>query len=291
MAMGVRARGFTFDVVAGGPPDGPAVLLLHGFPQHSGQWDLVAPALWAAGLRTYAMDQRGYAPGARPADVADFGIGECVADALAVLDALDVGRAHVVGHDWGAIVGWYLAAGHAGRLRTLTAVSVPHPAALIAALDEDRDQRMRSAYVKLFRQPGVAERILLSADGAALRAVLRGVPPERIERYLAPLREPGALTSRLNWYRAMDAAEMGRLAPVAVPTTFVWSDGDVAIGRTAALRCVDHVTADYRLVSLHGVSHWISDEAPGEVAAAAIDRITAGGATFADLDQRENAGP
>jgi pimeloyl-ACP methyl ester carboxylesterase len=283
-----------FDVTEGGPPGGPPVLLLHGFPQHRGQWDLVTPALWSAGLRTYAMDQRGYAPGARPTEVTDFTMAEFAADALAVLDALATGPAHVVGHDWGALVGWHLAARHPDRLRTLTAVSVPHPAALAAALDEDLDQRKRSAYVKLFRRPGVAERVLQSADGAALRLVLRGVPPERVERYLAPLREPGALTPRLNWYRALDPAEMAHLPPVDLPTTFVWSDRDIAIGRTAARRCAEFVTGDYRFVPVPGASHWLPDEAPDRVAAAVLDRVAAGSPatdTFADLEQGENGEP
>jgi pimeloyl-ACP methyl ester carboxylesterase len=294
-----------FDVTEGGPPDGPPVLLLHGFPQHSGQWDLVTPALWAAGLRTYAMDQRGYAPGARPADVAAFTLAEGAADALAVLDVLGAGRAHVVGHDWGALVGWHLAAHHRARLLTLTAVSVPHPAAVAVALSEDLDQRKRSAYVALFRKPGIAERVLQSADGAALRLVLRGVPADRVERYLAPLREPGALTPRLNWYRALVPAELGRLPAVDLPTTFVWSDRDVAIGRTAARRCAGFVTGDYRFVPVPGASHWLPDEAPDEVAAAVLDRVARAARpaspprarppattdTFADLGQRADLDP
>src|SRR5262249_46373491 len=76
-----------FGVPVGGPPDGTPVLLLHGFPQHSGEWDLVAPLLHASGYQTVALDQRGYSPGARPTDVSAYRIGEPVADALAVLDA------------------------------------------------------------------------------------------------------------------------------------------------------------------------------------------------------------
>jgi pimeloyl-ACP methyl ester carboxylesterase len=270
----VPARGFTFDVTAGGPPQGPAVLLLHGFPQHSGEWELVTPALHAAGLRTYAMDQRGYSPGARPAEVGQYAVAECVADALAVLDALAVDRAHVVGHDWGAVVGWQLAARHASRVRTLTAFSVPHPAAMAAALAGDGDQRRRSAYIKLFRRPGLAERTLSFANLAAVRLMLRGVPGDRIDGYLEPLREPGALTAALNWYRALDLKRVGALEPVAVHTTYVWSDRDTALGRTAAHRCADFVTGDFRFVTLPGVSHWIPDEAPAAAAAAIRDRIS-----------------
>jgi pimeloyl-ACP methyl ester carboxylesterase len=268
----VEARGLSFDVTAGGLAGGPAVLLLHGFPQHSGEWERVTPALHRAGLRTYALDQRGYTPGARPGEVSAYAIDECVADAVAVLDELGVDRAHIVGHDWGAIVGWHLAARQPARVRTLTAVSVPPPAALAAALDGDADQRKRSAYIVLLRRKGIAEATLLAANAAWLRRAMRGVPEDRVERYIAPLREPGGLTGPLNWYRALDRDGMRALPPVTVPTTYVWSDRDGAIGRTAAAGCAQFAAADYRFVSLAGVSHWVPDEAPEAVVQAVLER-------------------
>jgi pimeloyl-ACP methyl ester carboxylesterase len=61
--------------------------------------------------------------------------------------------------------------------------------------------------------------------------------------------------------------------PVQVPTTYVWSDGDVAIGRTAADACANYVTGDYRFVELPGITHWIPEQAPEQLAAAILDRI------------------
>ncbi|QKW16400.1 alpha/beta fold hydrolase [Verrucosispora sp. NA02020] len=271
--MQVDARGLRFEIHPGGPDSGDPVLLLHGFPQHSGEWDALAPVLHGAGLRTYALDQRGYSPQARPTEVAAYRLGELVADAVAVLDALGVTRAHVVGHDWGAVVAWALAAGHPDRVRTLTAVSVPHPAAMAHALAHDPQQKARSAYMLLFRQQGMAEKTLLALDALGLRRLLRDVGDDaRVAAYADPLREPGALTAALNWYRAMSRSELAAVGPVSVPTTFVWSDRDVAIGRTAADACAAHVTGDYRLVELSGVSHWIPDEAPTPLAEAILSR-------------------
>lgn len=269
--MRISARELTFEVAAGGPADGDPVLLLHGFPQHSDEWELILPALHGAGLRSYALDQRGYSPGARPPEVTDYRMTECVADAVAVLDALDVDAAHVVGHDWGAVVAWNLAARHADRVRTLTAVSVPHPVAMVTAMAGDADQQTRSAYIGLFREAGRAEQLLLADDAAALRALLAGVGEDRVERYVRPMREPGALTATLNWYRAMGQGDPP--GPVAVPTTFVWSDGDVAIGETAARACAEHVTGDYRFVTLEGITHWIPEEAPEAFAEALLARV------------------
>ncbi|NJP34790.1 alpha/beta fold hydrolase, partial [Micromonospora thermarum] len=272
--MRIDAREYTFDVRAGGPEDGPPVLLLHGFPQHGGEWDDVVPALHAAGLRTYALDQRGYSPGARPEAVEAYRLAELVADAAAVLDALGVDAAHVVGHDWGAVVGWGLAADHPDRVRTLTAVSVPHPAAMAHALEVDPQQKARSAYMVLFRQAGKAEKALLALKATGLRRMLSGVgDADRVAAYAEPMRAPGALTGALNWYRAMSREDLAAVGAARVPTTYVWSDRDIAIGRTAAEACAGHVTGDYRFVELAGVSHWIPDEAPSPLAEAILARI------------------
>ncbi|MEU7871020.1 alpha/beta fold hydrolase [Dactylosporangium sp. NPDC049140] len=271
--MKITARSLTFDVFDGGPEDGEPVLLLHGFPQHSGEWADVAPRLHAAGLRTYALDQRGTSPGARPAEVEAYRITECALDVVAVLDALDIPAVHLVGHDWGAICAWHVALRHASRVRTLTAVSVPHPHASAYAYANDPDQKERSAYIKLFRQPGKAEEVLLADGGRRLRSLF--APLADADAYVRPLLEPGALTPALNWYRAMSPLDLVGLGPATVPTTYMWSDGDVAIGPTAARACASYVAGDYRFVPLAGISHWIPDEAPAEVAAAIVGIVNA----------------
>jgi pimeloyl-ACP methyl ester carboxylesterase len=269
----VRARGLVFDVVVDGPESGPPVLLLHGFPQNSRMWGAVSARLHAAGLRTIAPDQRGYSPGARPTEVRAYELNEAVADAVAILDELGVGSAHVVGHDWGASVAWMLAGRHPGRVRTLTAISVPHPRAVTRALLTSVDQVRRMAYIAVFRRKGRAEALLLADDARRLRRIFNGsgMDPATVYRYVAPMLAPDALTAALNWYRALrlGGASVGR---IAVPTLYIWSDGDVAVGRAAARRCGDHVSAEYRFVQLPGVTHWIPDQVPDVVARAVLER-------------------
>ena len=199
--MEIKARGLTFDVYEGGPAEGEPVLLLHGFPQDHREFDFLAPKLHAAGLRTYALDQRGSTPGARPADLSGYRLTEPVADALAVLDELGLESAHVLGHDWGAHVGWMLAALHPERVRTLTAVSVPHPRALLLALRVRASQQARMSYFKLF-QSRYAERVLTAGDSALLKAMLAPIG-KRGAIYVDAMREPERLTGGLNWYRAV----------------------------------------------------------------------------------------
>jgi pimeloyl-ACP methyl ester carboxylesterase len=271
----VRARGLTFEVRLGGRPDGPPVVLLHGFPQNARQWDRVAVELEMRGARTIIPDLRGYSPGARPLDVASYRAEELAADVVGLLDALDTPRAHIVGHDWGALTAWYVAGTHPRRVSTLTAVSVPHPHAFARAVRTDADQKQRSAYFALFRQAGVAEDTLLADDALGLRAMFHGstMGPVEVDRYVSPMQQPGALTAALNFYRAMSLTNPTDLGPIDLPVTYVWSDDDMAIGRAAAEGCAQFCTDEYRFVELPGVSHWVVDDRPCDIVDAVTHRI------------------
>ncbi|QXG75402.1 alpha/beta fold hydrolase [Modestobacter sp. L9-4] len=252
--------GLVFDVRDSGPAGGEPVVLLHGFPQDSSAFDRMAPALHSAGLRTLAPDQRGYSPGARPAGRAAYRLRECVDDVLALLQAAGLESAHVVGHDWGGIVGWALAAWHPWRVRTLTALSVPHPAAMTQALGHS-DQAVRSSYVGFFQLPAVPEAVLLAGRGALLRRTLRrgGLPTALADHYTDRMREPGALTAALNWYRALPLSGNAPVGTVRVPTLHLWGDRDAFLGRTATEATAAFVAAPYALEVLEGVDHWVPE--------------------------------
>ena len=269
----VTVGDLTFDVRFAGPEDGTPVMLLHGFPETSLSWSSVSALLAVAGLRVIAPNQRGYSPGARPTEVADYATEVLADDVIGIADSLGIGSFHLVGHDWGSAVAWVAAANHAERLLSLTAVSVPHLAAYGAALAGDPDQQERASYIGVFRQVGKAEDLLLENDAERLLAMYGdAVPADQAAGYVAHLSEPGALTAALNWYRAMEA-DLSSLPAVTVPTTYVWSDDDMAIGRVPAEQCGDFVGADYRFVELGDITHWIPEQAPEALAAAIIARV------------------
>ena len=268
--------GLVFDVRDGGPPDGDPVVLLHGFPQDSSAWTAVAEHLHTSGLRTLTPDQRGYSPGARPSGRSAYRMRELTADVLALLDSAGLGSAHVVGHDWGGLVAWALGARHPERVRTLTALSVPHPAAFARAVVTS-DQALRSYYMALFQLPLLPERLLLAGDGAALRRLLltSGLPPELAEHYVRRMREPGALTAALAWYRALPLDARDPVGRVRVPTLHLWSTRDAALGRTATEQTRRFVDAPYRLEVLEGVPHFIPELAPERVAELVTEHVRA----------------
>lgn len=272
----IAARGLTFDVEVDGPAGGEAVLLLHGFPQSSAVWRPICAQLNAAGLRTVAPNLRGYTADARPASVEEYRITECTDDAVALLDALGIDAAHTVGHDWGAMAGWQLAGRHPERVRTLIAVSVPHPFAAAQAIAADPQQQQLSSYIGLFRQDGTAEKQLLADDARLFRSMLAesGLVGPHLEAYVAAAADQGTLTGGLNWYRAMSLIDIDGIGPITCPTTYVWGDQDQFFGRFAVDRSRDYVDGPYELVELPGMGHWIPELAPDLLAELILARVS-----------------
>lgn len=268
--LDVDANGFTFTARDAGPLNGRPVLLLHGFPETSWSWRPTLGALADAGFRAVAFDQRGYSPRARPAEVSAYALPHLVADVLGMADTMEMPVFDLVGHDFGGLVAWVLATRHAERVRSLTVLSTPHPAAMRAVLDAgDPGQVEASGHAARFCRPREPERMLLGADGSGTgirelfgsATVVDGV----VDEYLAVLTSPGALTATVNWYRALDVRDVDGLPPVSVPTLYLWSTGDVALGRAAAEATAQWVSGPYRFEVLEGVSHWIPEEAPEEL--------------------------
>jgi pimeloyl-ACP methyl ester carboxylesterase len=274
-----RRGELVFDVLDAGPADGPVVVLLHGFPQLNTSWNAVVSRLTAQGYRCLAPNQRGYSPGARPTRRRDYRVSELVEDVRALIDASGAQRVHLVGHDWGATVAWGAAAELPDRLASVSALSVPHPAAFLKALVTSR-QGLASWYMYVFQLPRVPERVFLGRQGNATRLsmFLQSGKQSRgaADRDAHAMAEPGALTAALNWYRAIPLSDIRRVgAKITVPTMYVWSDGDKALLGKGARDCGRYVSGEYRFETLHGVSHWMIDEQPDAVADLLLDWFAA----------------
>ncbi len=270
-SLELHARGLTFPCRVTGPEDGRYVLLLHGFPQYSLEWAAQMQALAKSGFRAVAPDQRGYAKGNRPAETDAYRMDELVADVVAILDALGWARADLVGHDWGGAVAWHVASRHPERLHTLTVLSTPHPLALLKAVREPAEgaseagggQRDKSDYMKLFKQVGVAEDLLLADGAAALRALYEGV--DAVDTYVEHFQDRERLTAGLNWYRAMRKQDGERARVIEVPTLFIWGDGDPAFSREAAEATTNFVEPPYTFSAIEGGGHWLPETHAPEV--------------------------
>ena len=251
----------TFPLRDSGPPGGEPVVLLHGFPQVGSSWDALTPYLTGAGYRVLVPDQRGYTPTALPRGRRAYRMSELSADVLALLDAAGIERAHVVGHDWGALVAWAVAAAAPERLLSLTALSVPHPAAIRRAVLTST-QGLKSWYVLAFQLPWLPQLLLDARRPAARRRLVRilvdsGQERSAAERDAAAMAQPGVFTGALNWYRALPFGKLP--GPVQVPSLFLWGRRDRFIGRRAASLCARYARGPYELRELPS-DHWIQDD-------------------------------
>jgi pimeloyl-ACP methyl ester carboxylesterase len=266
--------GLTFEVTDRGA--GEPVVLLHGFPSDRHAWDGLADRLVASSRRVLAPDQRGYSPSARPRARAEYRVDRLVADVMVLVRTAGLDRFHVVGHDWGAAVAWYLAGARPDRVASLTALSVPHPAAMGAAVRRGR-QALRSWYMLAFQVPFLPELALGSAGGRGLAWALRrgGLDAATASRYAARARQPEGWHGPLGWYRALPLELRAPARPVTVPTLMIWGPDDAFITRAAAEGAARWVEADYRFVEVPGGDHWLPERFPDAVAAAVLPWLAA----------------
>lgn len=258
----IRCGEIDLNVTDHGPADGAAVLLIHGFPDSARLWRNQIPALVNAGYRVIAPDLRGFGRSHRPTEVVDCSMGLIAEDMTAILDHLGITQAHIVGHDWGAAVAWYLAETRPDRARSVVALSAGHPGGFTAA---GVAQREKSWYMLYFLFDGLAEERLPADDWYWLRA-WAGSHSE-IEHWISDLERPGALTAALNIYRANIRPETWITRPrplpkIDLPVLGVWSSGDMALTETQMTASGDFVAGEWRYQRVEGVGHWIPLEAP-----------------------------
>lgn len=245
--------------------DGPVVLLLHGMPDSRHLWRYQIPALVDAGFRVVAPDLRGFGDAPKPDGVEAYALPTVMEDVVGLLHVMGITTVNLVGHDWGAGVGWLLAATQPDFVDRLVALSVGAPG---NSLTRTIEQHERSWYVYFFQFEGVAEAWLRHDDWQLFREWTRG--DGDLERYLADLSRPGALTSALNWYRANlrpeEPARSGFDYPnVTCPVLGVWSDGDNYLTEGYMTGSTEKVDGPWRYERITDASHWLMLDKPGEL--------------------------
>jgi pimeloyl-ACP methyl ester carboxylesterase len=239
---------------------GPPVLLLHGFPDSHAVWRHQMTALAEAGFRAIAPDLRGYGGTSAPPDVAAYAVALLVADVIALLDALTIGKVALVGHDWGAALAWQVAMHTPERVERLVVLSVGHPTAFGTA---GLAQRLRSSYMALFMVRGLAERMLTMGDWFFMR--LSTSNRELVAQWRADFAAPGRLTAALNYYRANARGGAFRLRAVTMPVLGMWSSGDTALTEGQMRNSARYVDAPFRYERIDGADHWLQLGAPARV--------------------------
>jgi pimeloyl-ACP methyl ester carboxylesterase len=260
------------------------VILLHGFPEFWYAWQKQLIAL-SEKFHVVAPDMRGYNLSDKPSRVEDYRIDKLVADVIGLLDHFGAKQAAIVGHDWGAGVAWAIAQKYPKRVSRLAVLQVPLQAAWRANLT--LKQFRRSWYMFFFQIPRLPEWLIARQNFRAIGRTFQekvgrknSFTQQDVERYKEAVRQPGALTAAINYYRANlfdrllvrkqteDKQGDGR---IQVPTLFIFGEQDFAILPATVRGLEKFIEADYSEVRIPDSGHWVQNEAPEEVNAALLE--------------------
>ncbi|XP_073104838.1 epoxide hydrolase 2-like [Elaeis guineensis] len=284
--------------------EGPMVLFIHGFPELWYSWRHQMVALAARGYRAVAPDLRGYGDTDAPPSTTDYTIFHLVGDLVALLDALAQDQVFAVGHDWGAVVAWWLCMLRPDRVRALVNMSVAfsprHPArrpvdSLKALFGDDH-------YICRFQEPGAAEAEFARINTALLlkkfltyrkpaplliskEKGFGGSPNTEITlpswlteedvNYYTSKFEKSGFTGGLNYYRCLNL-NWELTAPwtgvqIKVPVKFIVGDLDLTY-HTPGIQDHIHKGGFKRevpflqdVIVMQGVGHFINQEKPHEI--------------------------
>jgi pimeloyl-ACP methyl ester carboxylesterase len=282
-------------VVQAGPPAGPPVVLLHGFPEFWYAWSQQIGPLAAAGFRVIVPDQRGYAGSDKPSGVAAYDVAKLAGDAAGLIEALGHSSACVAAHDWGGGVAWQLAILHPQRVRRLVVFDTPHPDAGRGYRSEEESV---SWYRTAFQIPLLPEWLSRLAHWRLLARMLvrtsapGAFPEEKLDLYRSAWDHDGAYGSMVNWYRAAFRRPdyTGPERRIAQPTLVAVAADDAFIPADLTRRSAA-LLDDGRLVELGYGTHWVLQEEPQRTAALVAEFCGAGATALAADPRASGASP
>jgi len=269
----VKTKEFTFTCRVGGMEnDKETIFLLHGFPETSRMWNGLIKVLENEGYRIIAPDQRGYSKGARPSKVSDYTIDKLSEDVIDIANAFNIDRFHLVGHDWGSAVGWYIVSKYSDRIFTWSALSVPHLDAFAYSMRNDKTQKKKSEYIKFFNKPIIPEIYFKIFSYRNLRKIWKESSESEIISYLETFKQRRALKSALNWYRANFKNDKSVIGDIFIPTLMIYGINDMAIDVISVDNSEKFFKGRYRIEKLNS-GHWLIQESFKEVSNSIIEHI------------------
>ena len=272
-----QVNGMTFKCRVAGNPNNEPVILLHGFPETSHMWLPLLERLSENGYYCIAPDQRGYSEKARPTSVKEYEIEKLVSDVVGLADVFGYDKFQLIGHDWGSAIGWGVVAFHPDRVKSWTALSVPHLKAFSDAVRFDKKQKKMSQYMGFFQLRGIPEWLMLRKDRAMLRKNWRESSEGEKQDYLSVIGNKPGLKAALAYYRAnykvlKKGQKMDEYLEVNTPTLLLWGKKDFAIGPVGVEGTAQYMKGYYKRVDIDA-SHWLIQEAFEECAQPILEHV------------------
>lgn len=274
----IKVNNLTFDCRTDGKEEDDLIFFLHGWPETSYMWKKLMSSLSKKGFYCAAPNLRGYSQGACPKEIEQYSLDKLADDVIGIFKSFNKPNFHLVGHDWGAIIGWKLARDYKDKILSWTGISVPHPQSFGKAMVMDEEQIKMSQYVKNFQVLNLPEKQIRKDDFKVLRKLWENCSNDQIEDYLKVFSQPNRLTATLNYYRSnykllKSAAQNEILGDIHVPTLFIWGNKDIAIGSTSVNEHHRYMKSEYEFLELNS-GHWLIQTKYQELKKAITKHIT-----------------
>lgn len=253
---------------------GKLLLLLHGFPDFWRVWKFQISEL-AKHFRVVAPDLRGYNETDKPEGVEKYSLNFLVKDIRELITALGEKHAILVGHDWGGIIAWSLAAFNPETIEKLVILNAPHPQVYMTKTQDSFRQLQKSWYIFFFQTPDIPEQVLSRKNYAFLRNMIqlsftkKGILSEEDwKAYAEAWSKPGGLKAAINYYRANSNpsilfSEKPIVFPkIKSPTLVIWGEQDKALSKDLIVNTEKLVDASYSIKYLPNSGHWVQLEEP-----------------------------
>ena len=237
------------------------IIFLHGFPETSYMWKKLMSSFSENGFYCIAPNLRGYSKGACPKGKKHYSLDKLAKDVLDISEFLNKPKFHLVGHDWGAAIGWKVVHDYKDRILSWTGISVPHLQAFGKAIVVDQEQSKMSQYIKNFQLPYLPEIQIRKNDFRVFKKLWKNSDSNEIDDYLEVFGNPKQLTASLNYYRSnykllKKAAKNQILGNIHIPTLFIWGNKDIAIGSYSVSENHQYMKSDYEFIELKS-GHWL----------------------------------
>ncbi len=257
----IKIDDLTFDCRTDGDKENELVIFLHGWPETSYMWKKLMSHFSKNGFYCVAPNLRGYSKNACPKGKKYYSLDKLSKDVLGISNFLHKSKFHLVGHDWGAAIGWKVVHDHQDRILSWTGISVPHLQAFGKAIVVDMEQSKMSQYIKDFQLSYLPESRIRKDDFKILKKLWKNSESNEIDNYLEVFINPKQLTASLNYYRSnykllKSAATKQILGDINVPTLFIWGNKDIAIGSYAVSESHQYMKNEYEFLELDS-GHWL----------------------------------
>lgn len=265
--------------------EGKLVVLLHGFPEYWYGWRNQIPSL-SKNFKVIAPDLRGYNESEKPVGIHNYTREILVNDIVGLIRHAGYEKAHIVAHDWGGVIAWWLALDHPEMVDKLSVLNSPYPSIFVRHLKSNPRQMLKSWYMYFFQIPKIPELLLRLALRPALNYVLRSwsynknaFTREDVLKYETALRQKGALTAAINYYRAIfrykPTSRTGVVKKqIQSPTLFIWGKNDRVFCNEVTEGMEKYFSAYLEIKYFDRCSHWVQHENPLAVNEKIIEFLT-----------------